>query len=117
MSSSSRRSAAARFWAPLLGRAKISDLEDFEGRVRPWRDGSLSLVPEAIREERVVVKARFDEEGASDVDCFWGFWPYSPGLDIVAWLLLFDIGLDVGELLDSVRGHLSFLPFAVSVEG
>lgn len=52
----------------------MSDLEDLEGLVRPRE--FLSVSPEAIREERVVVKARFEEEGASEADLFLvGFWP------------------------------------------
>lgn len=62
-SSASRRSAAARFWAPLLWTAKMSDLEDLEGRGRPRVEDSVPLV---MREESWVVKARVEAEGAVD---------------------------------------------------
>lgn len=56
-------SAAARFWAPLLWRVKMSDLLDLEGRGRPRVEESVSLL---MREERAVVKASVEEDGASD---------------------------------------------------
>jgi hypothetical protein len=42
----------------------MSDLEDLEGRGRPREDSGVSL--EAMREERVLVKARVEEDGVSE---------------------------------------------------
>jgi hypothetical protein len=53
----------------------MSDLLDFEGRGRPVCDDWLGSLFCEMSDERVDVKARFEEEGVEAVCCFVGFWP------------------------------------------
>lgn len=67
----------------------MSDLGALEGRGRPVpRVDEESVLSLAIKEERVLVKARVEAEGASDcVDFFVRGCPYRDGLDMVDTLL------------------------------